>query len=161
MTESGPALLTRLNVREADLIPVTQKVTAANDVPLTILGAVIVKLTSVSTPRRTTLQLCYISKECHGMYLSLSACKNLGIVHAAFPEPVSRVNSIADAPKTTHNTDSCKRVDVSHTYPTAPCGCPVRARPPPLPTKLPFPASETEKLKKWILEKYAASAFNV
>ena len=88
VTVSGPALLTRFNVREADLIPVTQKVTTANDVPLTILGAVIVKLTSVSTPRRTTLQLCYIGKECHGMYLSLSACKNLGTVHAAFPEPI-------------------------------------------------------------------------
>ena len=72
VTVSGPALLTRLNVREADLIPVSQKVTTANNVQMTILGAIIVKLTSVSSGV-STLQLCYIAKECCGVYVSLSA----------------------------------------------------------------------------------------
>jgi hypothetical protein len=159
VTVSGPSLLSRINVRQADLIPVSQMVSTASDVHMTILGAIIVKLTTLASPRRSTLQLCYIAKECHGMYLSLSACKGLGIVHGSFPQPITRVNSIAD-PTKEKDTDSCKRINGSHNHATSSCGCPVRAKPPPLPTELPCPASDTESLKTWILERYAASAFN-
>ena len=91
VTISGLAILTRLNLRQADLIPVSQKVTTANDVYLTILGAIVVKLTSVTSLRRSPHPLCYISKECHGLYLSLTACTSLGIVHASFPQPMAKV----------------------------------------------------------------------
>ena len=156
VTVSGPALLTRLNVREADLIPVSQKVTTANNVQMTILGAIVFKLTSVSSGL-STLQLCYIAKECCGVYVSLNACKNLGIVHDTFPQPAARLNVAADA---SDISDSCKRVADNHNFPTAPCGCPVRALPPPIPMDLPFPPSDTVRLKQWILQRYAASAFN-
>lgn len=164
VTVSGPKLLTRLNVRHADLIPVSQNVSTANNVPLTILGAIVVKLSSMTSPRRSTLQLCYISKECHGMYLSLTTCKSLGIVPATFPQPspqTARVNGVTDTTKEEGVTISCKRIiSVSDDQPTAPCGCPIRAQPPPLPTEMPFPATDTERLKHWILERYSASAFN-
>ena len=108
-------------------IPVSQKVTTANNVQMTILGAIVVKLTSVSSGL-STLQLCYIAKECCGVYVSLNACKNLSIVHDTFPQPAARLNVTADA---SDISDSCKRVTDNHNFPTAPCGCPVRALPSP------------------------------
>jgi len=159
VTVAGPSLLSKLNVRQADLIPVSQKVSTASDMRMTILGALIVRLTSVASPRRSTLQLCYIAKECQGIYLSLSACKNLCIVHSNFPQPIPKVASITE-PTNNQGTDSCTRLDIRHNHTTAPCGCPVRAQPPPLPTELPYRAADTSKLKTWILQRYAASAFN-
>ena len=91
VTVCGPALLTMLNVREANLIPVSHKVTTTNDVNMTILLAIVVKLTSVSSGV-STLQLCYITKECCGVYVSLNACRNQGIVHETFPQPAARLN---------------------------------------------------------------------
>ena len=41
------------------------------------------------------------------------------------------------------------------------CGCPVRPKPPPLPEKMPFKEREVDKLQQWMLDRYAASAFNV
>ena len=137
-------------------LPVSQKVTTANNVQMTILGAIVVKLTSVSSGL-STLQLHYIAKECCGVYVSLNECKNLGIVHETFPQPAARLNVTADA---SDISDSCKRVVDNHNFPTAPCGCPVRALPPPIPMDLPFPPSDTVRLKQWILERYATSAFN-
>ena len=43
----------------------------------------------------------------------------------------------------------------------AKCGCPVRSKPPPLPVRMPFEGREVDKLQQWILDRYAASAFNV
>ena len=42
----------------------------------------------------------------------------------------------------------------------APCGCPRRSLPPPIPLTMPFSESEEGKLKEWILAKNADSAFN-
>ena len=48
-------------------------------------------------------------------------------------------------------------------HPTAPCGCPLRAAPPGMPECLPFdPVKEnTEDMKVWLLNRYAASTFNI
>ena len=46
---------------------------------------------------------------------------------------------------------------------TTPCNCPPRQKPPPRPTKLPYPATETNRapLQQWLLNYYASSTFNV
>ena len=42
------------------------------------------------------------------------------------------------------------------------CTCPNRDLPPPIPQSLPFPATAENrgKLKQWVLDRYASSAFN-
>ena len=123
---------------------------------MTILRAIVVKLTSVSSGV-STLQLCYIAKECCGFTWALMHARNLGIVHETFPQPAARLNVTADA---SDISDTCKRVTDNHNFPTAPCGCPVRALPPPIPMDLQFPPSDTVRLQQWILERYAVSTFN-
>ena len=54
-----------------------------------------------------------------------------------------------------------KRVEELCGAKLAKCGCPVRSAPPPLPEKMPFKEREVDKLQQWILDRYAASAFNV
>ena len=121
VTVSGPSLLSRLNIRQADLIPVAQTVSTANGVQMAILGAVILKLTSVQH-HRSTMQLCYIAKECRGLYLSLSACKNLGVVHNMFPQPLVQIPGVSEV----QDKNTCNMVTDQHDYSTAPCGCPIR-----------------------------------
>ena len=42
------------------------------------------------------------------------------------------------------------------------CSCPIRTKPPPLPTALPFPATDANRtaLQNWILDRYRSSTFN-
>lgn len=40
------------------------------------------------------------------------------------------------------------------------CSCPVRTKAPPILSELPFPEHEVDKLKSWIVERYAYSTFN-
>ena len=54
--------------------------------------------------------------------------------------------------------------DTNNTIQNAKCGCHKRSLPPPpLPTTLPFPATEDnrEKLQQYLLQYYASSTFNV
>lgn len=164
VTISGPTLMSKLNVLKSDLIPVSQKISTASDTEMEILGAIIIRLTTTSAPTCSTLQLCYIAKQCHGTYLSLSACTSLGIMHKNFPDPLPKISSISNVDVKTHSpteeVDLCKQSDIKHQFPLAPCGCPIRATPPSLPNELPCESSDTKRLKQWILERYAASAFN-
>ena len=164
VTVAGQALMSKLNIKKADLIPVNQKISTASDSAMAILGAIVVKLTTTSTPARSTLQLCYISKQCYGTYLSLSACTQLGILHKDFPKPLPKISSISEPQSLMNDSsddfDICKQPNITHGHPLASCGCPIRASPPPLPTKLPCSPSDTNKLKEWILQRYLGSAFN-
>ena len=68
---SGVALMHRLNLSSRDLIPVSQSVVAANEVDIGILGGVIL-MVSVRAEgiEISTNILCYISRECKGMYMT-------------------------------------------------------------------------------------------
>ena len=67
-------------------------------------------------------------------------------------------------PSTRSNNPMVSQVEEG-TQPLHPktCSCPTRAPPPPRPTSLPFPATEANrgKLEQYLLELYAASAFNI
>ena len=163
VTVAGLGLLQKLNLSRSALIPVSQSVSVANEAALQILGGLIIEV-SVKRGEETliTKQLCYISKLVRGLFLSLAACKDLTLVHKLFPEPMgtaqANVNNIRVEKKSSTNISGDG--GASSDSGTAPCGCPVRSLPPPLPSAMPFPGSEEGKLKEWILARYAASAFN-
>ena len=156
ITVAGMALLNKLNIPARDLIPVSQTVTAANDSQLGIIGGILIKVTlKCEGVEVSTKQLCYISRECKGMFLSLSACKDLTIVHDKFPQPMGRA---AAAVSIAGIGEQVGGVPVAA---KAECGCPVRSKSPTLPSTMPYKAAERDKLEEWILKRYAASAFNV
>ena len=51
---------------------------------------------------------------------------------------------------------------VTSGQPTQECSCPKRTKPPPIPSKLPYPATEEnrKKLKQRLLDHYSSSTFN-
>ena len=123
---------------------------AANEKGINIIGALPLRISGESPTgsTHTTRQLVYFSDSTDKMFLSKQACASLGIISKNFP-------TVGEALATT---------DMKHseTITTRDCQCPTRAPPPPLPTTLPFPASEenVDKLEKWLLDHYGASSFN-
>lgn len=164
---SGVALLSRLNIGRRQLIPVSQEVEAANSYGINILGAVLISASvSGDNSGRYTQQLCYVSEQVHGLFLSLSACKDLGIVSQDFPLPAPVL-----PPQPTNPEDKQQKAAVAacgtprgqgqETAQLAECGCPIRTAPPSPPTECPPGLSTQQQLEDWVLNSYAASAFNV
>ena len=111
---------------------------------------------------RSTKQLCYVAKDIGNLYLSRTACEDLGLISQEFPSigDFSKINVNSSNNKMFENyvvaTNKCKKTEQGK------CNCSLRKLPPQVPTKLPFPAvpENREKLRDWIISKYAASAFN-
>ena len=116
----GVALMNKLNLSVRDLVLVTQMISFANQSALKILGGVPLRVT---VQGETAKVFCYISKQCKGMYLSLRACKDLRLVHEEFLAPLR--SSVA-AVQGVMCADEHRQGEG-----VAPCGCPVRAQPPP------------------------------
>ena len=166
---SGVALLSRLNIARRQLIPVSLEVEAANSYGINILGAVLIGVSvSGDNSGRYTQQLCYVSEQVHGLFLSLSACKDLGIVSEYFPAPAPVLPTQPTIPEKKQQKASVVACGTprgqgqgQETAQLDECGCPIRAAPPAPPTECP-PGLRTQKqLQEWILNNYAASAFNV
>ena len=104
-----------------------------------------------------------MASDIEGVYLSRSACIDLGLIHKHFPA----VGQFAE-----DNTESFIDYDVNnkddsmyqsiYSIQGKQCNCPRRELPPQPPKELPFPATaeNREKLGQWIIDKYASSAFN-
>ena len=93
-------------------------------------------------------QLCYIQEDNpNRIYLSMRACKQLGIIDNTF---------------SSFGTSSVSSVESLSVHRKITCDCPKRSKPPPLPS-IPYPAKEEnrDKLEKWLINYYAASTFNV
>ena len=158
---AGTKLLVKLGVGRQHLIPVTMKMTAANNRGIDIVGALILRLTgkTPSGETLTTRQVVYFTESSDRLFLSKQACIALGVISDSFPTigevlppDGSRVESSAAAPPTKPEP-----------RPTRECDCPQRQVPPPKPTSLPYPATEEnrEKLENWLLDHYKSSTFNV
>ena len=136
----------QLGLKESDLVPVSRKMRAVNNEDIALNGAVF--LTLCGHDQEGILHeapvMVYVSPAVNMMYLSRTAMEQLRIISSAFPE----VGSAAAV------EDNAQQL--------APCGCPLRAPPPNIPEKLPFEAKaeNTEKMRQWILTRYAASTFN-
>ena len=147
MTVGDITLVHALGLTKRELLPLASNINAANRTALGLIGGILIKITMEDGDGKqsNSNQLCYISTDVQSLYLSREACADLGLIDEDFPT----IKTQAGFNKLESDTPR-------------PCSCPDRELPPPPPTSLPFPATEenTEKLKTWIVEKYAASAFN-
>ena len=184
----GIKIIQRFGPREKYLIPVTMRMYATNNNGIKIIGATILRFSGRSTSGKTleTRQITYITNESDNLFLSREACMALGIISQKFPtvgealspttlsSPISAEAIPPTNVNPSHMRDSTSTVDATppnnanpHHTPesasTIPCNCPPRQKPPPRPTKLPYPATETNRapLQQWLLNYYASSTFNV
>ena len=133
-----------LGVKKSELIPVTMQMRAINKNSVEILGAILLRISIMDNGNLyETAQVVYITSSTDKFYLSFEACIELGLISKDFP-------SVVEAASITSPTE------------TRECNCPKRSLPPPLPTKLPLPATEENvpKLKEWLLKYYGHSTFN-
>ena len=156
---AGIKAINRLGLSHKDLIPVSMKMHTASNAGINIIGAVILRFSgkAKSGQEFTTRQLVYITDSSDKVFLSREACADLHMISPDFPtvgdtlqDQVNPPHSQADA---THATDT-PGIGPSSSVTLAPCGCPKRQQPPPLPTSLPFPATEEnrERLQQWLID---------
>ena len=144
------------------------RVSAANRTPLNIIGKTDAYFEGKSPDGSmiSTRDEIYVSDSVRGFYLSRSTQRGLGIISENFPtigehlvnanpvipsgvaEPVLSVRSMNFGCLQDGNIDSCK--------------CPQRSAVPPRPSTLPFAAvpENNQRMKEWLLNRYAASTFN-
>ena len=138
-------MLHSIGVKKSELIPVTMQMKAINQKSVEILGAVLLRLSSKDKEGKLfeTPQLVYVTNSTDKFYISCETCIGLGLISENFP-------STGEAAEATISTEAKE------------CSCPKHTLPPPLPTKLPFPATEENvpKLKDWLLKHYGSSTFN-
>ncbi len=146
----GTTLLVKLGLSKGNLIPVKMKMTAANNNGIKICGALVLRIsgTSPSGAIFETRQIVYITDTSDRLFLSKEACIALGLIPKSFPT-IGEAFALNNTPPNT-------------SQPTPPCDCPRRQMPPPLPTTLPFPATEEnrDRIEQWLLECYSSSTFN-
>ena len=150
---AGLKVVKKLGLSVKDLIPVEIKIHAADNHNIRILGATILRLSGKDAKgeEQSTRQMVYVTDNTDKLFLSREACVDLGIIPVTFP-------TMGDAEETKANqigtTDAPQ--------PQQGCQCPRRTKPPPIPTSLPFPATETnrEKLQQYLLDYYGSSTFN-
>ena len=164
---------------------------SANNAEIKLLGAILLQLSGSGTDGRTynTKQMTYITDRSGTFFLSREACADLGVISKTFPtigetyalpltappqrkQPEGRNEKYHDTKANTlHSSEITSAVTSPNLQPegtqdpkpgTAPCGCPLRTDPPPIP-KIPFPATEgnRSRLEKFILGYWASSTFNI
>ena len=156
---------------------------SATNADIKLMGAIFLSLSGQDTNGciHETKQMTYITNYPGTFFLSRGACVDLGIITDTFPTigeasiKKTRLDNERRAPGGTRaymigSDDNTSAVSSSNPQPhspsesaskIAPCGCPRRTTPPPLPG-LPIPATEAnrERLEKFILSYWASSTFN-
>ena len=143
---AGFKIVQRLGLTKNDFIPVKMRMHAANDRPINILGVIIMRISGVDQNNNVTetRQMTYITKDSNSVFLNKAACIDLGMISENFPT-VGGVSSSINLITDKHHS----------------CNCPKRELPPPLPSKLPFPATpeNCSKLQDFLLDYYKSSTF--
>merc|ERR1711989_165036 len=77
-----------MGLSRRDLVPVGMKIKAANSGGLKLLGGVFLKITGYSSSGRRwqTRQMAYCAEGCDRLFLSKTACVDLGILEQDFPK---------------------------------------------------------------------------
>ena len=156
-------LLANMQVKSNSIFPIQTQIHGVSNAPVIIDGGVLLKLTSTNPTTgatRTSHQLAYVSGHVSLPYLSFSTCVDLGIIAPNFPQVGSSDNT-TPAMVTAVSPTQCTNSGVP-TLDEGQCSCPRRELPPPPPTTLPFPPTveNLPRLKQFILDRYASSAFN-
>ena len=155
LTVANEDELHAMGIKKNSIFPLALSVNTVTHSSIDLIGGVFVKIStydSVSNVTRSTRQLCYISRSVRGIYLSEEACSALGYIPETFPN-VTAVSSAAE--------DKCTNTGVGPDS-LAVCNCPRRTLPPSEPAQLPCAPTEANLpvIKKYILDRYASSAFN-
>ena len=168
-------MLPYLGVKPQDLFPVINNLNTVTGTPVDIIGGILLvfsatnPLTGVS---RFTRQLSYVSQSVPYPFLSREACVDLGVIPSSFPSigscDTNASNTVAGGiaqpanGSTTGHEKPCSNTGVSNPA-DVPCSCPTRQPPPSSPPTLPCTPSKENVhiLRQYILDRYAASAFNV
>ena len=149
---AGLKIVKKLGLSTNDLIPVDLKMHTADDREIDILGATILRLSGKDGKgsERCTRQIVYVTNKTDKLFLSREACTDLEIISPNFP--------------TMDKSEGTVGVNVAAATlpPPQECHCPKRTEPPPLPTSLPYPATEANrgKLQQYLLDYYRPSTFN-
>lgn len=145
--------------KKTDLIPVKHVMKTASSSSIRIDGAVILRLHDPnSSSSIEAAVMVYISPDAPCFFLSKEALVQLKVLPASFPQVgdfEQPCSSAVEGGVTIHSANGKKCV-------VAPCGCLVRTDTPAKPTALPFECKieNVEKMKKWLLDRYASSTFN-
>lgn len=141
----GTSDFLRCGFKKSDLIPVKRVMVAANHEPIRIDGAIIIRLMGKDREENTHVApvMVYVSPDTKRFYLSREALIQLKVISSTFPQ-------VGGAMQTMAIEDSKK------------CSCLPRSLPPSKPQELPFTCTpeNNEKMKDWLLKRYAASTFN-
>ena len=144
-----------------DLISVKHVMRTASSSPIRIDGAIILRLHSQdNTSSAEAAVMVYISPDAPSFFLSNEALVQLKVLPNTFPQvgDFDKCSSSAAEVKCgviTQSADGAKSK-------VAPCGCLLRTDTPTKPQSLPFECKieNVEKMKKWLLNRYASSTFN-
>ena len=151
---AGLKIVKKLGLSTRDLIPVNIKMHAADNHDIRILSATILRLSGKNNKgeEQSTRQMIYVTNNTDKLFLSREACIDLGIIPNTFPT--------MDKAEGTNPANTIGATDTSS--PQQECQCPKRTKPPPIPTSLPYPATEAnrEKLQQYLLDYYSSSTFN-
>ena len=135
-----------------DLIPVKQKLNAVSKSPITIYGAVLLRLQGISASgeEHFAAAVVYVSPEVTSFYMSRDVMIQLGIIPHGFPE----IGSSLPGKNYSENA--------SMEQGNEKCPCLPRCPPPGRPDELPMEATEANipLMKAWILKRYESSVFN-
>ena len=136
------------------LLPVKKRMFAANNEGINILGAVFIRLSGKTRQGRNveTAEMVYVTDSTDVFYLGRNALEQLRIIDQDFPQlGAASVNDDHSSHKYEFHGAQSRR-----------CACPKREPPPPRPQHLPFTpnVANNEDMKRWLLDRYAASTFN-
>jgi len=163
----GMKSFTSCGFNRSMLVPVTKKMYAANNEGIKIIGAFFARLSSHDDQGKPieAAEMIYVSDSTDLFYLSRHAMQQLKIIAPSFPA----VGAAASINDTRAQADTCGAI-----IPDVPpigdgllsnqktCECLLRNKPPPRPSRLPFEPTEenNEKMKNWLLQRFASSTFN-
>ncbi len=97
---AGTKLLSKLGLERKHLIPVTMKMTAANNRSIGIAGALVLRISGTSPSGETlgTRQIVYFTDSTDRLFLSKQACVALGMISHRFPAQQCQSRILYDHP---------------------------------------------------------------
>ena len=147
----GTDILEVLKCPRSYLVPTTHRIMGINASNLGLVGAIMLRL---ECNGKISRQMIHISENVRGLYLSKTACRELGLISNSFPHLSEMTRSAATRNEAEPCQGDCANEGIQQ--------CPLRTATPKRPSVIPFePIPENrEKLEKWLLDAFASSSFN-
>ena len=146
----GTNVFYKCGFKRSDLVPVKNKITAANRSPIKIYGALLLRLngTTPTSQHVQTAAVVYVSPDADKFYLSRGVMVDLGIISEQFP-------LIGDGETMAAHTQEAAESGKT-------CSCPKRTMPPGRPDKFPVPRTKGNipVMKQWLQDRFSSSTFN-